>query len=71
MGIHLEKARGGRREASLGGVDIDLLGNGIRGFYFWPTNPPTKAEAWFPNDHMITGLTDHDNNYLGGSDNSY
>ena len=35
-------------------------------------NPPTKAEAWFPNDHMITGLTDRmTDNYLGGSDNSY
>merc|ERR1711871_887589 len=50
-----------------------FLGNGIQGVYFTAQlTPPTKAEAWFPNDHMITGLTDRmTDNYLGGSDNSY
>ena len=47
------------REASLGGVDIDLLGQWYSGILLYcQLTPPTKAEAWFPNDHMITGLTD-------------
>ena len=34
--------------------------------------PPTKAEQWFPLDHMMTGLTDRmTDNYMGGSDDGY
>ena len=50
-----------------------FLGYGIQAVYFMvQLTPPTKAEAWFPPDHMITGLTDRmTDNYMGGSDNSY
>lgn len=50
-----------------------FLGYGCQAFYFMlQLTPPTKAEAWFPDDHMITGLTDRmTDNFMGGSDNSY
>jgi hypothetical protein len=48
-------------------------GYAIQGIYFTAQlTPPTKAEQWFPLDHMMTGLTDRmSDNYLGGSDDGY
>merc|ERR1711871_1431955 len=50
-----------------------FAGYAIQGIYFTvQLTPPTKAEQWFPLDHMMTGITDRmSDNYLGGSDDGY
>jgi predicted RND superfamily exporter protein len=52
---------------------VITLAWGIQSTYFTSQlTPPTKAEQWFPEDHMFTGITDRmSDNFMSGSDDGY
>jgi protein dispatched 1 len=54
-------------------IVLSLLAYGIVGVYYgFQLEPPTKAEAWYPDHHMFTLLWESlGSDYLGADQNSY
>merc|ERR1711871_333571 len=70
----LKRVKPGSNQKYVAVILVAIFGGyAIQGIYFTgQLTPPTKAEQWFPLDHMMTGITDRmSDNYLGGSDDGY
>merc|ERR1711871_1726168 len=70
----LKRVKAGSNQKYVAILLVAIFGGyAIQGIYFTAQlTPPTKAEQWFPLDHMMTGITDRmSDNYLGGSDDGY